>query len=105
MIFGIGGAALTALAWLIARRGQAPTVVRRLLGGSALASLIVLVLTPQAAPLMWRVGSAPPEPALLRSLLDRFTAWTMARIVCVDVSFAAVLAALTFFALPRARPS
>jgi hypothetical protein len=105
MVFGIGGAFVTALAWLIARRGQAPTVVRRLLGVSAIASLLVLVLTAQAAPLMWRVGSAPPDPLLLRSLLDRFTAWTMARIACVDVSFAAVLGALTVFALPRTRAS
>jgi hypothetical protein len=103
VVFGIGGALLTGLTWLIAWRGQAPAVVRRLLATSAIASLIVLVLTTQAAPLMWRVGSAPGDPALLRSLLDRFTAWTMARIVCVDVSFGAVLAALTFLALPRTR--
>jgi hypothetical protein len=103
-VFGIGGALLTALTWLLARRGQAPAVVRRLLATSALASLLVLVLTTQAAPLMWRVGSAPPDPALLRSLLDRFTAWTMARVVCVNVSFGAVLGALTLLALPRARP-
>jgi len=105
VVFGIGGALVTAVAWLIARRGQAATAVRRLLGVSAIASLLILVLTAQAAPLMWRVGSAPPDPALLRSLLDRFTAWTMARIVCVDISFAAVLGALTFFALPRTRSS
>jgi hypothetical protein len=101
VIFGIGGAAITSVAWLIARRGEAPTLIRRLLAVSAIASLLVLVLTTQAAPLMWRVGAAPPDPALLRSLLDRFAAWTMARIVCVDVSFAAVLGALTLFALPR----
>jgi hypothetical protein len=103
--FGIGGALLTALTWLIARRGQAPTVVRRLLATSAIASLLVLVLTTQAAPLMWQVGSAPPDPALLGSLLDRFAAWTMARIVCVDLSFGAVLGALALLALPRTRPA
>src|SRR5689334_24739105 len=34
---------------------------RRLLGVSAIASLFVLVLTTQAAPLMWQVGSARSE--------------------------------------------
>ena len=105
VVFGIGGALLTATTWLIARRSQAPRVVRRLLGVSAIASLFVLVLTTQAAPLMWQVGSASPEAALLGSLLDRFAAWTMARIVCVDVSFGSVLGALTFLALPRTRPA
>jgi hypothetical protein len=52
---------------------------------------------------MRRVGSAPPAPALVTGLLDRFTAWTIARVVCVDLSFAAVLGALTVAALWRER--
>jgi len=104
-VFGVGGALITAVGWLIAVRGRAPALVRRLLATSAIASLLVLALTAQAAPLMWRVGSAPSDPALLRDLLDRFTVWTVARVVCVDVSFAAVLGALTVLALPRARPA
>jgi hypothetical protein len=103
VVFGVGGALITAAAWLIAARTREPSVVRRLLATSAVASLLVLILTSQVAPLMWHVGSAPPDPVLLRALLDRFTAWTVARIVCVDVSFAAVLAALTWIALPRTR--
>jgi hypothetical protein len=100
-IFGLGGALITAAAWVTAVRGRAPVTIRRLLATSAIASLLVLVLTTQAAPLMWRVGSAPPEPALVASLLDRFTAWTFLRIACVDLSFAAALLALTLAALPR----
>jgi len=105
VVFGVGGALVTGVTWLIAVRGHAPGVVRRLLATSAIASLLVLVLTTQAAPLMWRVGSAPADPALLAGLLDRFTAWTLARVVCVDVSFGAVLAALTWVALPRSQPA
>jgi hypothetical protein len=103
VVFGVVGALVTAAAWLIAARARASSAVRRLLATSAVAPLLVLILTTQAAPLMWHVGSAPPDAALLRSLLDRFTAWTVARVVCVDVSFAAVLAALTWLAMPRTR--
>jgi hypothetical protein len=104
-VFGVGGALVTAATWLIAVRGRAPSPIRRLLATSAIASLVVLLLTTQAAPLMWRVGSAPLDAALLAALLDRFTAWTVARVVCVDASFAAVLTALALAALPRPRPA
>src|SRR6185503_4497918 len=57
VIFGVGGALVTGLTWLIAVRGKAPAPIRRLLAVSAVASLLVLVLTTQAAPLMWHVGS------------------------------------------------
>jgi len=103
VVFGIGGALLTAAVWFIAVRGRAPALVRGLLATSTIASVLVLVLTARAAPLMWQVGSAPPDPALVRGLLDRFTAWTMARVACVNVSFAAVLAALTWTAMSRNR--
>jgi hypothetical protein len=105
VIFGVGGALVTGLTWLIAVRGRIAAPIRRLLAISAIASLLVLALTTQAAPLMWRVGSAPSDPVLLAGLLDRFTAWTLARIVCVDVSFGAVLTALTLVALRRSEPS
>jgi hypothetical protein len=48
---------------------------------------------------MWRVGTSPDDAALLGDLLDRFTSWTILRVVCVDVSFLAVLLALTRAAL------
>lgn len=44
---------------------------------------------------MWKVGSTASDPVLLSPLLDRFAFWTALRIVCVDVSFLSVLAALT----------
>jgi hypothetical protein len=102
-VFGIGGALVTGVTWLLAWRGGAPRTIRRLLAISLLASLLVLGFTTQAAPLMWRVGSAPPDPVLVAGLLDRFTAWTIARVVVVDLSFAAVLGALTLAALSRER--
>lgn len=105
VVFGIGGTLVTGVTWVIAIRARAPVVVKRLLATSAIASLLVLALTTQAAPLMWRVGSAPADPALVADLLDRFTRWTLWRVICVDVSFAAVLAALTLIATSRARPA
>jgi hypothetical protein len=101
VLFGVGGALVTSGAWLVAVRGGAPRIIRRLLAIAAIASLFILVLTTQAAPLMWRVGAAPPDPGLISSLLDRFAAWTALRVVCADVSFLAVLSALTLAALPR----
>ena len=102
-VFGFGGALLTGLTWFVAVRHGAPRTVRRLMALAVVASLLVLVFTTQAAPLMWRIGSAPADPVLVAGLLDRFTAWTVARVVCVDISFAAVLGALAFLAWPRGR--
>jgi hypothetical protein len=92
---------LTGLTWFLAVRRRAPRTIRRLIAVSVLASLLVLVFTTQAAPLMWRVGSARADAALVAGLLDRFSAWTVARVVCVDISFAAVLGALILLAWPR----
>jgi hypothetical protein len=105
VVFGTGGALFTCVTWFVAIRAAAPRSIRRLLATSAIASLLVLVFTSQAAPLMWRVNSAASDPALLSDLMDRFTTWTLLRVACVDVSFAAVLTALTVAALPlRADP-
>lgn len=95
ILYGIGGAILTVLTWSLAERGKAPAPVRYWTGTAALCSLAVLLLTTQAAPLMWQVGSAPPDAALLTGLFDRFTFWTGLRVLCVDVSFASMLAALS----------
>lgn len=64
-------------------------------------SLLILALTTQAAPLMFRVGSSLNDPARLADLLDHFTMWTVPRILCADVSFFAMLAALTTSAWRR----
>lgn len=96
-LYGFGGASLTGLAWLAARRLQADRSIRLLLGCAFVSSLLVLVLTTQAAPLMWAVGRTR-DPALLRDLLDRFTFWTTLRIGVVDLSFLAVVSALVHLA-------
>jgi hypothetical protein len=96
-LFGFGGALLTGLAWLAARRAKAERVIRLLLGCAFISSLLVLVLTTQAAPLMWAVGRTR-DSALVGDLLDRFTLWTTLRVGLVDLSFLAVLATLVTLA-------
>jgi hypothetical protein len=104
-IYGVGGALLTAAAWLIAWRTGAPRLVRALTGVACLCSATVLVLTTQAAPLMWKLGSSPNDPAALADLLDRFTFWTTLRVACVDFSFLAIVAALALLAVQRRTPA
>src|SRR6185369_14492694 len=100
-LYGFGGALLTAATWIAASRTRAPRPVRTLAGTAFICSVLVLVLTTQAAPLMWSVGSAPDDPVLLARLLDRFTFWTALRLSLVDLSFLAVLSALTLLAVSR----
>jgi hypothetical protein len=102
--YGLGGALLTGATWIVAARARAPRVLRRLAAVAAVSSLLVLALTTQAAPVMWKVGSSPSDPALLADLLDRFTRLTILRVACVDVSFLAMLSALAITAL-RAQES
>jgi hypothetical protein len=75
-----------------------PVAVRRCLAFAPTCSLLILVFSTQAAPLMWRVGAAPDDPALLGALLDGFVAWTVPRLVAAIASFSAVLSALTLVA-------
>jgi hypothetical protein len=103
-LYGFGGALLTAATWITAFRTGAPRQVRTLAGAACICSVMILVLTTQAAPLMWSVGSAPDNPVLLERLLDRFTFWTALRIGLTDLSFLAVLSALTILAQPAASP-
>jgi hypothetical protein len=93
-VYGFGGVLLTAAAWWAATRCAASRRLRLLLALACSCSIAVLLFTTQAAPLMWRVGSAPSDPVVLSALFDRFAFWTELRIVCVDVSFICVLAAL-----------
>ncbi len=101
VVYGFGGALLTGATWFVAVRVAAPSVVRRLAAIASIASVSVLAATTQAAPLMFRVGAAPDDPAALADLLDRFSAWTNLRIVCADLSFFCVLSALGYLALKR----
>ena len=98
-LYGIGGAVLTSGTWIVARRVRAPVVIRRLSAFAACCSLLILAMTARAAPLMWRVGSESNNAAVLKGLLDRFVFWTNLRIVATDLSFLAVLCALTYVAL------
>ena len=92
-LYGFGGALLTGVAWIGARRARAERSIRLLLASACTSSLLVLVLTTEAAPLMWSVGRTQ-DSTILGDLLDRFTFWTTLRIVLVDLSFLAVLSAL-----------
>jgi hypothetical protein len=105
-LYGFGGAVLTGAAWVTASRMRAPRPVRTLAGVAFICSVLVLVFTTQAAPLMWSAGSAPDDPTRLGHLLDRFTFWTALRIGLADLSFLSVLSALTILAIEhRAVPS
>ncbi len=98
--WGVGGALLTGAAWVVAVRSHAEPVIRRLTLVAAASSLLILVLTTQAAPLMWSIGASSTDVALLGDLLNRFTRWTELRVACADVSFVALLAALARLAWP-----
>jgi hypothetical protein len=98
-VYGFGGAILTAGALWAARRAKAPSRVLTLLGVAFAGAVAVLVLTIQAAPLMWEIGSGPRDAAALAALLDRFVFWTALRIACVDISFVSVIAAMTSIVL------
>ena len=105
IVYGVGGMLLTGAIWIIAIRIHATPFVRRFAFVSVVCSLLILALTTQAAPLMWRVGSSPNDGSLLADLLDRFTLWTDLRVACADVSFLALLAALAGLSWPRAEVS
>ncbi len=101
VVFGVGGALVTGTAFFAAIRARAPRAVRWLTGLSLGCSLLILGFTTQAAPLIWRAAASPPDPRILEPLLDRFAFWTDLRILLADLSFAAMLSALTFTALSR----
>jgi len=94
IVYGAGGALLTLTTWIVALRSDVSREKKLLTGLAALCSVLILVLTTQAAPLMFAVGSSPDDPALLANLLDDFVRWTNWRIGLADLSFVAVLLAL-----------
>ena len=91
-LYGIGGLMLTSATLIVFARGKAERRVLMLLALSVACSLLILVLTIPAAPLMWSIGSAPNDPAALDPLIDRFVFWTNLRIGLADASFIAMLA-------------
>lgn len=94
IVYGVGGMLLTLTTWIVAVRGRAGAEVVALTGLSALCSAVILLLTTQAAPLMFAVGNSPDDPQRLSGLLDAFTIWTNWRIGLADLSFVCVLVAL-----------
>ncbi len=102
-VYGIGGFVLTGAACVVAWRSRASRATRTALAVSSVCSLVVLLATTRAAPLMWTVGRSGSDATALANLLDRFVFWTSLRVGLVDVSFLAVVAA-TFAELnPRTR--
>lgn len=91
--YGIGGCLLTTAALVGAWRSRAQRLARATLAISCVCSVLVLVATTQAAPLMWQVGRLGNDPAALTDLLDRFAFWTALRVALVDISFLCVIAA------------
>src|SRR5579871_5384628 len=69
VVYGFGGALWTGASWFAASRAKAARPIRRLLAVACVCSLAVLVLTSQAAPLMWRVGATPNDATMLAELL------------------------------------
>ena len=67
-----------------------------------LSALLVLGVTTQAAPIMFRIGASPNDPAAIEPLADRFAALTNTRALLADAGAVALLWALTTCALRAA---
>jgi hypothetical protein len=100
-VYGIGGFVLTLAAWILGLRAGTTRTVKVLTGLAALCSALILVLTVQAAPLMFSIGASPDDPVVLTRLIEPFVFWTNLRIVLTVISFGAVLLALTTLAGSR----
>jgi len=94
IVFGVGGLVVTLTTCVAAWRLRAPRKAVLLSAVAAACSILVLVATAFAAPIMWAVGSAPDNAAVLEPMFDRFTLWTLLRVLLVDVSFVTILVAL-----------
>jgi hypothetical protein len=92
-LYGVGGLAFTGTTFWAFLRSKAERSILMLLGVSVACSVLILVLTVEAAPLMWSIGSAPDDPATLGPLIEPFVFWTNLRIGLADISFVAMLAA------------
>jgi hypothetical protein len=83
----------------MAVRTRSPRPIRVATAVAAIFTLLVLAMTIPAAPIMFQIGSAPPNPRLIAELADRFTVWTNLRAVAADIAAVALLYALTECAL------
>jgi hypothetical protein len=98
-IAGFSSAAVAVATWLVARRRRAPPPIQVPAGVAAVSTLLVLVVTLWAAPIMFQIGSSPNDAAVLASLADRFARLTQLRALLANLAAASLLAALTVCAL------
>jgi hypothetical protein len=99
----IGSAVLCGATWLLAVRTRISRAIRVPTAIAFVSTMLVLAMTTQAAPLMFRIGAAPSDPGLLADLADRFTWWTNLRAASADVAAVALLYALATCALRASR--
>ncbi len=99
----VGSAFLSCAVWLAAVRTKARPSIRWQAAAAAVSALLVLVVTTQAAPIMFRIGASPNDPATIQPLADRFTALTNIRALLADTGAVALLWALTTCALRAGR--
>jgi hypothetical protein len=62
-------------------------------------TLLVLVVTIRAAPIMFQIGSSPDDAAALALLADGFARLSQLRALLADLAATALLAALTVCAV------
>jgi hypothetical protein len=95
----IGSALLSCAVWLATVRTKAPRSTRWQAAAAAVSALLVLGVTMQAAPIMFRIGASPNDAASIQPLADRFAALTNIRALFADAGAVALLWALTTCAL------
>jgi len=98
-VVAIGSALLSCAAFFAAWRTRAARPIWLQTGLAAVATLLVLVITAQAAPIMFRIGASPGDPNVLEPLADRFTTLTNLRALFADVGAVGLLCALATCAL------
>lgn len=98
----IGSAILAVAVCLVAMRTRAPGYLRRPAAAAMASTLFVLAVTTRAAPIMFRIGSSPDDPAVIAPLADRFAAITDLRAILADAGAVALLWALTACAVRAA---
>jgi hypothetical protein len=96
--YGIGGLALTLSTFVLSVLWKLPFTVQFLTGISAASSVLIVIFTVPAAPLMWAIGAAPNDAGVLMGLIEPFVFWTNIRIGLADLSFVAVLLCITHIA-------
>src|SRR5579872_7086752 len=92
-VVAIGSALLSFAVWLMAARIKAPRSIRLQAAAAAMSATLVLGVTTVAAPIMFRIGTSPDDPAVLLPLADRFASLTNVRALFADIGALALLSA------------